>query len=216
MHDDLPLLYSFRRCPYAMRARLALGISGQRVILREIKLSQKPVEFLQASAKGEVPALVMPEGQVIDESLDIMDWALTINDPEQWRVKELAGQTTALIEENDQSFKQHLDHYKYFERFPEGVQLEYRQQAEVFLQRLEALLQQQSFLLADRATFADMALLPFIRQFAGVDPDWFNQSKYQMLRQWLNNLLQGELFNSIMPRYPFWSPEQTPVFFPPD
>ncbi len=214
MTDNLPLLYSFRRCPYAMRARLALKISGLRVLLREIKLSQKPSVFLEASSKGEVPVLVLPGGKVIEESLDIMLWALNQHDPEAWLDSTLKEQTSRLISENDSTFKQHLDHYKYFERFPEAPQSEYRKQGETFLNTLEDLLQQKKYLLAERCTLADMAIMPFIRQFAGVDRDWFNQSPYQALRQWLDSLIESDLFISIMPKYVFWQQNQQEVFFP--
>ncbi len=214
MTDNLPLLYSFRRCPYAMRARLALKISGLRVLLREIKLSQKPSVFLEPSSKGEVPVLVLPGGKVIEESLDIMLWALNRHDPEAWLDSTLKEQTSRLIRENDSTFKQHLDHYKYFERFPEAPQSEYRKQGETFLNTLEDLLQQKKYLLAERCTLADMAIMPFIRQFAGVDRDWFNQSPYQALRQWLDSLIESDLFISIMPKYVFWQQNQQEVFFP--
>ena len=204
MHDNnLPILYTFRRCPYAMRARLAITISQQPVEYREITLRDKPSELFEASPKGTVPVLVLPDGQVIDESLDIMFWALQQNDPENW----LAG-STHLIQENDNTFKHWLDHYKYADRFPEHDALFYRQQGEAFLSQLETLLQQASGLSADHLTLTDYAIAPFVRQFAHVDRDWFynshNNSHYKNLIVWLNNILHSELFTSIMVKYEIW------------
>ena len=215
MSAELPILYSFRRCPYAIRARLALCVSAQRVELREVRLSQKVAEFVQVSTRSTVPVLLLPNAQVLEESLDIMRWALQINDPLHWFQEDIEIQTQQLIDENDGVFKLHLDHYKYSDRYPQHSQLEYRLQAECFLQKLEGLLQQSPYLLSTRATLVDMALMPFIRQFAGVDSAWFSTCEYSRLRGWLNGMLATDLFSSVMEKYAFWQAGDGVSFFPP-
>ena len=213
----LPVLYSFRRCPYAIRARLSLTASQTEVELREVVLKDKPEAMLQASAKGTVPVLVLPSADVLAESLDIMHWALEQNDPQNWLAQDNPEQQqlmAALIAENDQVFKPNLDRYKYFERFPEQSQQAYRQQCEYWLQQLEKRLQQTIFLTADTCTLADAALFPFIRQFAFVDKVWFDQSPYPALQAWLEHWLNSPLFLSVMDKYPQWQPEQTALIFP--
>ncbi|MBC8508454.1 MAG: glutathione S-transferase [Chloroflexi bacterium] len=214
MKGELPILYSFRRCPYAIRARLALYACGQSVELREIKLSQKVDEFVRVSAKAEVPVLLLPGGEVLDESLDIMHWALERNDPLHWLRNDLGAQTQQLIEENDESFKPILDRYKYFDRYPQASQSEYRQQADGFLQQMENRLQRSPYLLSDTATLVDMALMPFIRQFSGVEPNWFASCEYVRLREWLNGLLASDLFSTVMTKYDVWKTGDDIALFP--
>ena len=190
------LLYSFRRCPYAMRARLALRYSGVCVRIIEVSLKAKPAEMLALSPKGTVPVLSV-NGEVIDESLAIMQWALAQHDPDDWR---LQGDPSvlALIDENDQGFKYHLDRYKYAERYPEHPMEHYRAEGEVFLQKLEGLLADRAYLLAHHPSLADMALAPFMRQFAHVDRDWFARAPYPRLQRWLEAFLQSPLFIGVM------------------
>ena len=193
-------LYSFRRCPYAMRARMALRYSDVAVNIVEVSLKAKPAEMLALSSKGTVPVLSV-DGQVIDESLAIMHWALAQNDPQDWLLKDdPAGQAqiAALIEENDQVFKVHLNRYKYAERYPEQPMEVYRSEGEVFLRRLDQLLEGRDYLLADHPSLADVALMPFVRQFAHVDREWFGQTPYLRLQAWLQRLLESDLFTSIM------------------
>jgi len=193
-------LYSFRRCPYAMRARMALRYSDVAVNIVEVSLKAKPAEMLALSSKGTVPVLSV-DGQVIDESLAIMRWALAQNDPQDWLLKDdPAGQAqiAALIEENDQVFKVHLNRYKYAERYPEQPMAFYRSEGEVFLRRLEALLEGRDYLLAVHPSLADVALMPFVRQFAHVDRVWFGQTPYVRLQAWLQRFLESDLFTSIM------------------
>jgi glutathione S-transferase len=194
------VLYSFRRCPYAMRARMALRYAGCAVRVHEVSLKAKPPEMLERSPKGTVPVLVADD-QVLEQSLDIMHWALGQNDPDNWLLI-LDGdgrrEIQALVEENDQAFKQHLDRYKYFVRYPEYPQEHYRQQAEVFLQKLEARLLHRDYLITDRVTMADIALAPFIRQFSAVDPEWFATSPYPKLRGWLQRFVESALFKAVM------------------
>ncbi|MDD1001727.1 glutathione S-transferase [Pseudomonas sp. TNT2022 ID642] len=189
-------LYSFRRCPYAMRARMALRYSGVPVEIIEVSLKAKPAEMLAISPKGTVPVLDA-EGRVIDESLEIMRWALAQNDPDDWL---LAGDSriAELIEANDQGFKVQLNRYKYAERYPEQPMEVYRAEGALFLQSLDELLTDRDYLLTDHASLADVALLPFVRQFAHVDRKWFAQTPYVRLQAWLQRFLESDLFTSIM------------------
>jgi glutathione S-transferase len=193
-------LYSFRRCPYAMRARMALRYSGVTVDIVEVSLKAKPADMLALSGKGTVPVL-SADGRVIDESLDIMRWALAQNDPQDWLLKAdpvAAAQIAPLIEQNDQEFKVHLNRYKYAERYPEQPMEVYRGEGEVFLQRLEALLEGRDYLLANHPSLADVAVMPFVRQFAHVDRDWFAQTPYRRLQGWLQRFLESDLFTGVM------------------
>lgn len=211
-----PILYSFRRCPYAMRARLALHASGVTFEVREVSLRNKPESMLIASPKGSVPVLVLPDGQVIDESWDIMQWALRQHDPEDWLGKNSVylAAATLLLNENDSIFKASLDRYKYFERYPEHPQIFYRVQGELFLQQLEHRLHATNYLLSDSLSIADAVILPFIRQFAEVDPDWFAQSPYPALQRWLEDFLQSNKFQAVMKKYPVWQLGDSPNFMP--
>ncbi|WP_330206134.1 glutathione S-transferase [Pseudomonas sp. AM14(2022)] len=189
-------LYSFRRCPYAMRARMALRYSGVPVEIVEVSLKAKPAAMLAISPKGTVPVLDA-NGQVIDESLEIMRWALAQHDPDDWLLggdSRIAG----LIEANDQAFKLHLNRYKYAERYPEQPMEVYRAEGALFLQQLDKLLRDRDYLLSDHLSLADVALLPFVRQFAHVDREWFAQTPYVRLQVWLQRFLDSELFTSIM------------------
>ncbi|WP_434697485.1 glutathione S-transferase [Pseudomonas sp. Z1-14] len=193
-------LYSFRRCPYAMRARMALRYSAVELTIVEVSLKAKPAEMLALSSKGTVPVLQV-DGRVIDESLEIINWALAQHDPQDWQLRDDAkaqALTAALIEENDQVFKLHLNRYKYPERHPEYTQEHYRSEGEVFLRKLEGLLETRPFLTAEHQSLADVAVMPFIRQFAHVDRDWFAQAPYPRLQGWLQKFLDSELFVAIM------------------
>lgn len=200
----LPILYTYRRCPYAMRARLAINVAEIVVEMREIVLRDKPAHMLHASPKGTVPVLVLQTGEVIEQSLDIMLWALHKRDPQAWLDADL-GRMKALITENDTNFKQVLDCYKYPERYPQFTQAHYRQQAEIFLQQLETLLNQHIYLFKDTASLADMAIFPFVRQFAAVDSNWFESSSYSKLKTWLNSLLGSTLFEHVMKKQPTYA-----------
>lgn len=193
-------LYSFRRCPYAMRARMALRYCGVAVNIVEVSLKAKPAAMLALSSKGTVPVLSV-DGEVIDESLAIMHWALAQNDPQDWLLKDDPdGQAhiAELIEQNDQVFKVHLNCYKYAERYPEQPMEVYRGEGEVFLRRLEALLEGRDYLLAEHPSLADVAVMPFVRQFAHVDREWFAQTPYVRLQAWLQRFLLSDLFTSVM------------------
>ena len=204
-----PVLYSFRRCPYAMRARLALAISGTRCELREVKLSAKPQEMLEVSPKGTVPVLVLPDGRVIDESLDIMRWSLETRDPEGW----LTRDDPALVEANDGSFKHDLDRYKYPERYGSDP-LEHRAKALEFLRALDDRLASDGQLCGPMRGFADIAIFPFVRQFAAVDREWFDSLGLDRLKSWLDGHLNSDLFAAAMMRVKPWSPGDPVVSFP--
>jgi len=212
-----PVLYSFRRCPYAIRARLAVAASGISVELREVVLKNKPQPMLDISPKGTVPVLLLPDGIVLEESRDIIRWALTQSDPMGWQSgasSDELWEAETLIQENDFVFKQHLDRYKYADRHPEQSQQWYREQGEVTLKKLEQRLSSHRYLTGDRVTVADIAIMPFIRQFASVDRVWFDQSPYPSLRQWLDQWLKTDLFERVMKKYPAWSPEEPGIAFP--
>lgn len=186
-----------------MRARLAIRNSGMVVELREVVLADKPEEMLLVSPKATVPVLVLENGKVIDESRDIMLWALQQSDPNGW-LKELNEDSKSLIDMNDNDFKQHLDHYKYSDRFPDKLPEFYRLQGEVFLQNLEQRLNDNLYLNGDRLSMSDMAIFPFVRQFAFVDKEWFDQSQYNKVKVWLEKLLGSKLFKEIMDKNPQW------------
>ena len=196
-----PVLYSFRRCPYAMRARMALHVSGIEVEHREIVLRAKPEAMLDASPKGTVPVLVLDDGRVIDESLDIMRWALRQNDPEGW----LTGTEHALIETNDGPFKHHLDRSKYSTRHGSDP-AEHRAAALAILAELDHRLQHQAHLHGEQRKFTDIAVFPFIRQFAHADREWFDAQPVPALRRWLDAHVESELFTAIMVKHTAWEP----------
>jgi glutathione S-transferase len=203
-----PVLYSFRRCPYAMRARMALLVSGTVCELREIALRNKPQEMLRASPKGTVPVLVLEDGTVIDESLDIMLWALRQNDPEQWLVPDTESQAAMLqlIAQNDGAFKYHLDRYKYPDRYENVHPLQHRAAGSLFLATLEERLSRHAFLFGSRPALADIAIFPFIRQFAETDRIWFDAQPWPNLDRWLCGLLSTTLFEQVMYRFDTWGP----------
>jgi glutathione S-transferase len=201
-----PVLYSFRRCPYAIRARLALAVSGTCYELREVKLSAKPQAMLAVSPKGTVPVLVVPEGKVIHESLDIMRWALANRDPEGW----LARDDAALIAANDGPFKHDLDRYKYPERHGSGA-LVHRERGLMFLREIDGRLAGAGQLCGSARGLADAAIVPFVRQFAAVDREWFDTQPLPHLKAWLAGHIGSNLFDAIMMRVEPWSPGDPPV-----
>jgi len=191
---------------------MAIRTSHIKVELREVDLKNKPAAMLQASPKASVPVLIY-QNTVVEESLDIMLWALQQSDPNNWLHSKHLDEIYSLIKFNDNIFKIHLDHYKYSARFPQQSQTSYREKGEVFLQQLENRLNTQKFLLCEDPCLADIALFPFIRQFACVEMKWFESSPYPQLRQWLQYWLKSELFKSIMNKYPAWQENQTPLIF---
>lgn len=206
----LPILYSFRRCPYAMRARMAVAVSGTPVELHEVVLRDKPAEMLEASPKGTVPVLVLPDGRVLEESLDIMRWALSQCDPEDW----LRHHDQNIVSASDGPFKQALDRYKYPHRYdlPDGTA--HRDAALVHLGDLNDRLAAAPYLGGAQPAFTDIALFPFVRQFAATDAEWFAALPVPALQDWLSALVGSDLFVSIMTRYPQWKSGNAPVHFP--
>ena len=211
---SLSCLYSFRRCPYAMRARLGLLFAELPVALREITLKNKPAKMLAISPKGTVPVLQLADGVVIEESREIMEWALEQQDPQELMNPKTLHQGNTLIEQNDQEFKHWLDRYKYADRHLEMTQTEYRQKGEAFLQILEALLTKNTYLLGDSVTIADIGIMPFVRQFAHVDRDVFYSLPYPKLQIWLKNWLAHPLFIQAMTKFQPWQDGDEPVIFP--
>jgi glutathione S-transferase len=212
MSGTLPVLYSFRRCPYAMRARLALAASGVKVEHREITLRNKPADMLAASPKGTVPVLVLPGGEVIDESLDVMLWALRRNDPEQWLAPAQGSidDMLALIAGNDGAFKRSLDRYKYPNRYAEesaddaeAFALHHRSLGAAWLLKLEGMLDG-GWLFGARASLADMGLLPFVRQFEHTDPAWFAAQPWPRLQAWLAQFETSALYAGVMEKHVPW------------
>ena len=183
---------------------MALHYAGIAVEVREIALRDKPQAMLLASPKATVPVLVLPDGSVLEQSLDIMYWALQQHDPEAWYEATLASEMQALIDINDGAFKRALDRYKYPERHPQASQAEHRLAGETFLQQLEAQLNKHPFLFKQQPCMADIAIFPFVRQFAAVDATWFEQSPYHNVRRWLQDLCNSSLFMNIMQKYPLW------------
>lgn len=216
MHSALPVLYSFRRCPYAMRARLALVASGQRCELREVALKNKPADMLAASPKGTVPVLVAEDGTVLEQSIDVMLWALRRSDPHGWlqpstgTLQDMLG----LVAACDDGFKPQLDRYKYPDRHSDGGEPA-RERGAAFLRDLEARLSASPQLAGNHATLADAALMPFVRQFAMVDTAWFDAQPWPHLQDWLRNWTASELFERAMHKYEPWKPGEAGVDFPP-
>jgi glutathione S-transferase len=201
-----PILYSFRRCPYAMRARMALLVSGTPCELREVKLSDKPDAMIAASPKGTVPVLVHADGAVWDESIDIMQWALQGSDPEGW----LQGDAATIIATNDGAFKHHLDRYKYPSRHGSDP-MEHRAAGAAILAELEDRLHSSSNLMREQRSLADMAVMPFVRQFAETDRGFFDGLPLPHVQQWLGRHLQSDLFRNAMLRVAPWQPGDAPV-----
>ena len=195
--DHSNLLYSYRRCPYAMRARMALIAANIPCEVHEIDFKNKPEHMLQVSPKGTVPVLVTPDGRVIDESLDIVFWVLGQNDPDNW----LSGDSTQIISENDDAFKKALDRYKYPNRFPDEDCSGARQGGVAFLEKLDGMLSQHNQLLADTITVADICIFPFIRQFANVDKEFFDNLPLPYLQKWLAGHLDSALFQQVIKKH---------------
>ncbi|WP_305986408.1 glutathione S-transferase [Roseibium sp. MMSF_3544] len=210
-----PILYSFRRCPYAIRARLAIAASGQVVEMREIVLRDKAPEFLETSPSATVPCLKLEEA-VLDESLDIMIWALERADPDAWLSPEQGRREDmlALIERCDGPFKTHLDRYKYHTRYQGADRVQERSAASEFLSDLNERLEGRPWLFGSRASLADFAILPFVRQFANSDRDWFDRESWTNLNRWLQTFESSDRFQKVMPKWEKWQAGSETVLFP--
>ena len=222
MSQSLPILYSFRRCPYAIRARLAIEASGLLVQLREVDLKAKPSELLAASPKGTVPVLVLNDGTVLEESLDVMAWALDQHDPHGWRhldtdPQRVAGKQRmgALIATNDRQLKHHIDRYKYGHRHPGSDPLQHREEALKILREWNGLLEAGGWLLGERPSMADIAVLPFVRQFRLADPGWFDDLEdLAPLQAWLGRFLARPELAVVMAPFSPWMPGDPSLFYP--
>jgi glutathione S-transferase len=205
MNDSQQILYSFRRCPYAMRARMALSYANVTFQHREILLKDKPASMLAFSAKGTVPVFIVCE-EVIDESLAIMYWSLKKNDPDKWFYytnNKAQIMINELIESCDNRFKKQLDFYKYSDRY-ERSEIHYRDESLWFLEDLNKLLSRTKNLVSDQVSLADIAIFPFIRQYAFVNKTWFDEMPFQNLQRWLDYHLTSNLFTSIMQKHQLW------------
>jgi len=213
---DYPVLYSFRRCPYAMRARMGLYGAQVTVEFREIVLRDKPAHMVAISPKATVPVLQLPDHRVIDESFDIMLWALGRNDPNGW----LGGEAALLARMSEEvhalehAFKPHLDRYKYPDRYPGENAMHNREAGLSHLEGWEARLSTHENLFADEVLLADIAIFPFVRQFANVDRAWFEAAPIANVRRWLNRHLESELFHAIMSKQPLWKAGNPITLFP--
>lgn len=212
-----PILYSFRRCPYAMRARLGILFSGTRVELREVILRDKPQALRDASAKATVPVLVLADGTVIDESFDIMHWVLSKHDPQQILAPEIGALSDmlALIDDNDGPFKHHLDRTKYPDKFEGSETIDHRAEAMTFIARLDLQLADRVFLFGSRLSLADLAISPFVRQFAHVNRPLFEASAPPHVLRWLNAFKESDYFAAIMGKYDQWQMGEPGVDFNP-
>ena len=214
--SELPILYSFRRCPYAMRARLAIAAAEVPVELREVVLRDKPEAMLAASPKGTVPVLVLEDGTVLEESMDIIEMVLRRNDPQGWLdyPADTIHKMRTLVELCDDQFKKSLDRYKYPNRFEDCDPLLEREKGAGFIRILEARLSGDPYLFGDRFSYADAVILPFVRQFAHVDREWFWSQEWSFTIGWLEEFLQSTRFKSIMSKYPQWTGNEPGVRFP--
>lgn len=203
---DAPILYSFRRCPYAMRARLAIAHNNKTVQLREIVLRDKAAAFLEASPKGTVPVLVLANGTVIDESYDVMNWAFGAD-----AVEPVAAE---LVQACDQDFKPWLDRYKYPNKFEDCTREQAIEQAMVYIHVIEQLLENNKYLGGVERGFADLGIAPFVRQFAHVDKDWFLAQPIPNVIRWYSEFVEWNGFKSIMDKHPKWQPDDPVTVFP--
>lgn len=212
----LPVFWSFRRCPYAMRARLAVTIGKVAVELREILLRDKPADFIAASPKATVPVLQLPDGGVIDESFDVMMWALRQNDPDGWLACMDADpdKVDSFFEQLDGPFKHHLDRYKYASRYDKDTALIHRQEGAKTLAEYNAILARQTALSGNHLGLMDFGSLPFVRQFRIADPEWFDAQDWPYLHVWLTAFLDSSLFAAVMEKYAPWENGEKGVDFP--
>jgi glutathione S-transferase len=207
---DVPILYSFRRCPYAIRARWALLSSNIEVELREVVLKDKPHEFLKASNSGTVPCLQLKD-QIIDESIDIMIWALRKNDPKGWL--DMPDEGYRLIEEVEKKFKPNLDKAKYATRYPQNDSKVSKNLAIEYLIYLDKKIKGE-FFFGEQPKLADIAIFPFVRQFANIDTNWFNEFGWQKLQNWLKAFVGSNMFDNSQKKFDKWRPAADPVYFP--
>lgn len=214
--SDLPILYSLRRCPYAMRGRMGIALSQQKVLLREIVTKDKPSELLASSPKGTVPVLVLPQGKIIEQSIEVMIWALEQNDPQDLlrsSEPELNQEILELIARNDNEFIGHLEKYRASVRYRNVDTEQRRKTCEGFISELESKLTQHEYLFGDTPSLADFAVMPFVSQFVRVEKKWFVQSEYQNVGRWLRAHLDSKLYTQVMKQYPLWNETKQDCIF---
>ena len=192
---------------------MAIHISGQRCELREVLLRDKPPSMLEYSAKGTVPVLILQDGKVIDESLDVIDWALNLNDPDDWQRSKDTKKTKELIKINDGEFKYHLDRYKYLKRYDNEDPEFHRKKCLKFIESVNNELNNSKYIFDDNISYADIVVLPFIRQFRIADIEWFDSLPYDNLKKWLSSFLDSSLLNSIMKKYDLWHEGDSLIIF---
>ena len=209
-----PILYTFRRCPYAMRARLAIQASRIIVEIREVKLQNKPIELLHLSPKGTVPVLQVSNEHLIEESIDIMEWALEINDPFNWLPNDfhIKNQMNCFLKKLDKEFKVNLDKYKYTNKFERQNPIHYRDKNLIVLTELNHKLETSKGINSEHLSYIDYATFPFIRQFRNVDPIWFDSMKLPFLKIWLYDLMNSDEFSSVMEKFDLWDPMKKPIY----
>jgi glutathione S-transferase len=213
---SVPILYSLQHCPFAMRARMALLMAKQEVLLRAVVTKDKPREMLKISPKGTVPILILGDGTIIDESLNIMTWALKQNDPKDLLFQnqpEIYPKMLSLISVCDNEFRISLSAYKYGSRYHQPNEVELRRACELFIKQTEVLLQNNDYIFGNKLSLADLAILPNIRQFVNVDKKWFRHANYPCLTKWLENLMQSPLFTKAMRKYPLWNENHEEFLF---
>ena len=216
MINKYPTLYSFRRCPYAMRARLALRLCKIECIIREISLKAKNREFLKVSPKGTVPVLVLPNGKVLEESLDIINWSLEQNDPNNLKVNDEVTKkiNDKYIQLFDKDFKFHLDRYKYSSRYNISNSEIHRNKARNILTEINSMLEGKDYIGGQCMSLLDISILPFVRQYRTADINWFdNHLGLRNINNWVNIFLNTEILASIMTKYKVWEKEDPPILF---
>ena len=192
---------------------MAIHISGQKCELREVLLRDKPPSMLEYSPKGTVPVLILQDGYVIDESLDVIDWALNLNDPDDWQRSKDTKKTKELIKINDGEFKYHLDRYKYSKRYDNEDPEFHRKKCLKFIESINNELNNSRYIFDDNISYADIVVLPFIRQFRIADIEWFDSLPYDNLKKWLSSFLDSSLLNSIMKKYDLWQEGDSLIIF---
>lgn len=197
-----------------MRARLAVAASGLQVELREVLLRDKPATMLEASPKGTVPVMLLPDGTVLEESYGIMEWALGQNDPQGLLAQ--GAPARVLTERCETEFKPHLDRFKYAVRYDDVDPEHERKKASKYLQELEMRLQSHPCLFGPETSLADIGIAPFVRQFANTDRGWFDTQPWPALRRWLEEFVASGRFRQIMPKFPQWHPGDATTLFPPE
>ena len=215
MNKKIPILFSFRRCPYAMRARIAINLCDLECEIREINLKLKNKEFLELSPKGTVPVLVLPDNKIIEESMDIIHWAISNNDPYNLKLKnlEIYNKDMDLISIFDNEFKYHLDRYKYNSRYKGINKEEHKYKARDLLVNLNNSLKEKQWLNGENISISDISILPFIRQYRIADIKWFDEKlELPNINRWLDKFLNSKIFNNIMKKYKIWETTDQKIF----